>query len=255
MPNVNRKLYAVQGGLVPLLMRIFSPIVRINRIIDSYLAPPSESPSTVYTDILSTIEFDRALHFGSGRDKRNLHEILNHEGEIIALDPDRDGLEQNSSPDRVIADGQQLPFEEDSFDLVFSEYVFEHLPCPELALDELRRVLKPGGSFVVLVPNPKHYYARIADITPFWFHQLWFRLQGVENAEDDRFPTQYRWGTYQQINDLAEFELITLQSFPGPTGYTLILPVHFVFALIDRILFRYPSYHVSFVAHYEFHYG
>lgn len=43
-----------------------------------------------------------------------------------------------------------LPFPADHFDHVFVCFVLEHLPCPELALQELRRALKPGGSITVI---------------------------------------------------------------------------------------------------------
>lgn len=232
-------------------MRCLRAIARINRRIDSRLAPSTASRSETYANILSSIDFDTALHFGSGRDKRDLHSLLAPKGEVIALDPDRYGLSRHPSENRVLGDGHQLPFKQHAFDLVFAEYVFEHLPKPTLAIEEIRRVLSPGGSFVVLVPNPKHYYAKIADITPFWFHQLWFSLQGVDNPEIDRFPTHYQWGAYHDMTEVDGFELVQFESFPGPTGYTRVLPIHFAFTVFDRFMSGYPSYHVVFLAHYE----
>lgn len=43
------------------------------------------------------------------------------------------------------ADIYRLPFEDESFDAVFSHAVFQHLADPQAALAELRRVLKPRG--------------------------------------------------------------------------------------------------------------
>jgi len=42
-------------------------------------------------------------------------------------------------------DATEMRFREESFDAVFSFSVFEHLPDPAKALDEIRRVLRPGG--------------------------------------------------------------------------------------------------------------
>ncbi len=44
-----------------------------------------------------------------------------------------------------VADVYDLPFPDDSFDAVFSHNVLEHLKEPLTALNEMRRVLKPGG--------------------------------------------------------------------------------------------------------------
>lgn len=44
-----------------------------------------------------------------------------------------------------IADSKDLPFEDNSFDAVFSSAMLEHVPEREKALDEMIRVLKPGG--------------------------------------------------------------------------------------------------------------
>lgn len=49
-------------------------------------------------------------------------------------------------------DLHDLSFEEDSFDLVVSQDVFEHVREPDRAWGEIRRVLKPGGAHVFSVP-------------------------------------------------------------------------------------------------------
>jgi predicted SAM-dependent methyltransferase len=48
-----------------------------------------------------------------------------------------------------------LPFADDSFQFVFSSHVFEHLPHGSLTvlLKEIHRVLKPGGTMRVSVPD------------------------------------------------------------------------------------------------------
>lgn len=50
----------------------------------------------------------------------------------------------------VQADAQSLPFDENSFDAAFATLVFCSIPEPKLAFSELLRVVKPGGTLVLL---------------------------------------------------------------------------------------------------------
>lgn len=47
---------------------------------------------------------------------------------------------------------EELPFEDSSMDMVFSSHVLEHIPNQQKALEEIYRVLKPGGYHVCIVP-------------------------------------------------------------------------------------------------------
>ena len=52
----------------------------------------------------------------------------------------------------VEGDGTRLPFADASFDRIIASEVLEHIPDDQRALDELSRVLRPGGSIAVTVP-------------------------------------------------------------------------------------------------------
>ncbi len=70
-------------------------------------------------------------------------------------------------------DGQHLPFSDESCDLVFSSNVLEHVEQLELLLAEIRRVLRPGGMSLHILPSPfwrmwtslAHYLAIIRYLT------------------------------------------------------------------------------------------
>lgn len=64
------------------------------------------------------------------------------------LTRDRLVLEARSS-NVLVADGETLPFESDSFDAVYSFGVIHHTDHPERIVQEMHRVLKPGGRFLV----------------------------------------------------------------------------------------------------------
>lgn len=60
--------------------------------------------------------------------------------------------------DFVEGDLFALPFEDDTFDIVFNEGVVEHFPNYQLAINEMARVLAPGGLMVVAVPNLRNVW-------------------------------------------------------------------------------------------------
>jgi SAM-dependent methyltransferase len=47
---------------------------------------------------------------------------------------------------------RELPFEDDHFDRVLAVQVLEHMPDLPPALDEIKRVMKPDGRFIVVIP-------------------------------------------------------------------------------------------------------
>lgn len=70
--------------------------------------------------------------------------------DVVALDPVQPMLELSPIRDRVVGIGERMPFEEASFDGVFSAYVFRNLTSIPETLAEIHRVLRPGGRAVVV---------------------------------------------------------------------------------------------------------
>jgi SAM-dependent methyltransferase len=52
----------------------------------------------------------------------------------------------------VVADACRLPFDDSTFDCVVSSEVIEHSPAPQNMIEELIRVLNPGGKLIVTTP-------------------------------------------------------------------------------------------------------
>ncbi len=71
------------------------------------------------------------------------------EREVVAIDPVPEMLALNAAM-KAVAVGEALPFSDGSFDGVFSAYVFRNLRSVDETLSEVERVLKPGGTLVVV---------------------------------------------------------------------------------------------------------
>jgi len=54
---------------------------------------------------------------------------------------------------RVVGSALDLPFPDNVFNFVLATEVIEHTPNPERSIEELTRVLKPGGTLLLTVPN------------------------------------------------------------------------------------------------------
>jgi len=63
--------------------------------------------------------------------------------------------------DLRVADAESLPFADEHFDLVYSHGVLHHTPDTQRAIDEVHRVLKPGGRAMVMLYHKNSYNYRV----------------------------------------------------------------------------------------------
>lgn len=98
----------------------------------------------------------------------------------------------------VIADSGKLPFKGDSFKFITSRYTFEHLKNPEITLDEISTVLKPGGILAMQTTNKKSPLILLARLIPFRIKKaLLGRI--FKNTPSGTFKTFYRMNTPRAI--------------------------------------------------------
>lgn len=100
----------------------------------------------------------------------------------------------------LLADGLDLPFRSDSFDLALSQAVLEHVTDPQRYIDELVRVLRPGGLLWVeaafmqpIHQAPTHYF----NVTPYGLAHLCRRLDIVETALLGTYSDVVRWMAHE----------------------------------------------------------
>jgi SAM-dependent methyltransferase len=70
-------------------------------------------------------------------------------------------------PVDVVCDIENLPFKNDSVDYVFNVAVLEHVPYPSRAIDEMHRILKPGGRLYCYIPFIQGFHASPYDFQRF----------------------------------------------------------------------------------------
>ena len=109
----------------------------------------------------------RLLDLGCGAG-RHAFEAARRGAEVVALDTDHGELQGVRATAAAMADAGQIqapaglaatagdatrmPFPDGSFDLVIAAEVLEHIPADQGAVNEISRVLRPGGIAAVTVP-------------------------------------------------------------------------------------------------------
>ncbi len=81
---------------------------------------------------------------------------------VTALDPDKQMLSLNKFDKKIVGKGENLPFNENSFDNVLCCFVWRNISETDKAMNEVFRVLKPGGKFILLdMTRPKNSVLKI----------------------------------------------------------------------------------------------
>jgi ubiquinone/menaquinone biosynthesis C-methylase UbiE len=110
--------------------------------------------------------------------------VLSKTAEVLGIDAET-----------ACTEASELPFEDNSFDIVFGHAVLHHLPHLEESFKEFMRVLKPGG-VIAFCGEPSHYGDRLADypkraayrVSPAWRKVMRARpadRNGSDVAEED----------------------------------------------------------------------
>ena len=86
-------------------------------------------------------------------------------------------------------ENEPIPYDDNTFDVVYSKSVIEHFYRPEILVNEMHRVLKPGGLAITLCPdwyfNYRIYFEDFTHRTPFMRSSLRDiqMMHGFENVE------------------------------------------------------------------------
>jgi demethylmenaquinone methyltransferase/2-methoxy-6-polyprenyl-1,4-benzoquinol methylase len=81
---------------------------------------------------------------------------------VVGLDPVPEMIALSPVPARVVGYGEALPFADRSFQSVFSAYVFRNLRSVAQTLEEIARVLEPGGTAVIIdLGRPCNRFLRV----------------------------------------------------------------------------------------------
>jgi len=130
--------------------------------------------------------------------------------ETVGLDVDPDVL-TGQDRETCTGDMRALPFADASFSSVLSVQALEHVPDPERALREVRRVLRPGGVAVFVTPNRLTFGLPDEVIDPY--HHVEFTPAELRALCERIFEHVDLWGISgsDRYRELAEEERVRLE--------------------------------------------
>ncbi|MDP3710315.1 MAG: class I SAM-dependent methyltransferase [bacterium] len=103
-------------------------------------------------------------------------------------------------PEALVADAQNMPFADGTFDFVLAWGCLMHMPDTEKAIREIHRVLKPGGRMAAMMYNKNSLH---------WWYYIWLSkgiLRGkLLSMSAQQLANRYTDGVYQGGNQLTKF--------------------------------------------------
>lgn len=134
----------------------------------------------------------KVLDIGTGNGKI-ISLISKSCGEAISVDL-LDERVAKDGYDFKIVKNEKLPFEDNSFDVVITNHVIEHVPNQKLHMEEITRVLKKGGVVYLATPNKywltdPHYKLPLLSWFPRKISAMYLKL--VQGKEWDIYPQSY----------------------------------------------------------------
>ena len=123
---------------------------------EQYLGPYLYEPYALFTKarIKGSPKTVLELAAGTGRVTRHIAEKIGEDAKVIATDINANMLDiakkqlNAQNIEFLVADSQDLPFPDNSFDCVICQFGFMFLPDKQKGFNEAWRVLKPGGQFI-----------------------------------------------------------------------------------------------------------
>jgi len=104
------------------------------------------------------------------------------------------GIDYDNRAADILADAHSIPFRSETFDCVLSYAVLEHLHNPFIAVQEIKRILKPGGVFCGTVSQGEPFHSS-------YFHHTVYGLISVINSS--KMSIKAIWPSYDTLHALA----------------------------------------------------
>lgn len=153
--------------------KYFAPLMKVDpeKFAADTLDPRKAEDMASVLEKYVSLQGKKVLEIGSGCGVNHIVWQKKFGIDAWGLEPEGEGFENSAHVARELiqanglelsrikdAPGETIPFPDDSFDIVYSSNVLEHVLSPSAVLREAIRVLKPGGTLQIVCPNYLSYF-------------------------------------------------------------------------------------------------
>ncbi|MGQ9701994.1 MAG: class I SAM-dependent methyltransferase, partial [bacterium] len=122
----------------------------------------------------------------------------------------------------LVGNGENLPFPDNYFDLVFSLGTIEHFSNPDKGLEEIKRVTRRGGKILLVVPNS------------YWLLNKLSLYKGTEQPLE-MLATMEEWARFIQKHNL---QVVKINNDIGPK----IFKNRKIFGILKRLFLKFTIF-------------
>lgn len=134
----------------------------------------------------------KVLEIGCGLGT-DLIQFARHGANVAAIDLTPNSIDlvrkrfemENLRVDARVGDAENLPFEDNGFDLVYSFGVLHHTPNTQKAVDEVYRVLRPDGKIIIMLYNRTSLHVWLGAPLHMLTHRFKRKGNDKQNMVDD----------------------------------------------------------------------
>jgi SAM-dependent methyltransferase len=121
---------------------------------------------------------------------------------VIGLDIDTKVFDNLTTSENRLIFGGIFPLENESVDVVLADWVFEHIDNPSDFVNEINRILKPGGFLFARTPHKNNYFSLFARFFGNKLHVRVLKFVQPNRLNVDVFPTKYKMNEMKKIGEL-----------------------------------------------------
>ncbi|MFW5870546.1 MAG: glycosyltransferase [Candidatus Sumerlaeota bacterium] len=145
-------------------------------------------------------------------------QILEGAPQSIGLDIQLQKLRYMRRPGRGLVNGSimQLPFKDESFEVVVCSQVIEHIPKDKAVLDELTRLVKPGGRLILGTPDYGSWQWPMLEKMYDFFKPLGYAEEHISHYTRDELKSLMREAglDVRGCRTICEGEMVVLGAKP-----------------------------------------